>query len=333
MSTPSNQIFHSTSTLTFKDRWDHITARLGWQRTNRHRVDPGLYAIGNPNPQSPVFVTANYTLSFDAVRSALKSMDAYILVLNTKGINVWCAAGKGSFGTFELARRIEQTELAKVVSHRVLILPQLGASGVSAHEVKKQTGFLVKYGPVRAEDIPDYMKTGEATPKMRQVRFDLKDRMVLVPVELVNLFLPLIAAGIIFYFLGEWLGVGATAATVWGVPILFFLLFPWIPTRDFSTKGFLVGLVLALPFAISTFLRHDSSIWFGLLKALPFILTMPAVGGFISLNFTGSSPVASRTGVKKEIFSYIPVMAWLAGISLVMFLTSAILTWIGVLHV
>jgi hypothetical protein len=60
---------------------------------------------------------------------------------------------------------------------------------------------------------------------------------------------------------------------------------------------------------------------------------MPAAGGFISLNFTGSSPVASRTGVKKEIFSYIPVMAWLAGISLVMFLTSAILTWIGVLHV
>jgi hypothetical protein len=333
MNTPSDQILHSTSILTIKDRWDHITARFGWRRTTRHRVEPGLYAIGNPTPLSPVFVTANYSLSFDAVRSALKGMDAYILVLNTKGINVWCAAGKGSFGTFELARRIEQTGLAKVVSHRILILPQLGASGVSAHEVKKQTGFLVKYGPVRAEDIPNYMKTGGATPKMRQVRFDMQDRMVLVPIELVNLFLPMIAAGIVFYFLGGWLGVGAVAATVLGVPILFFLLFPWIPTKDFSTKGFLVGSVLALPFAISTILNHSSSIWFGLLKAIPFLLAMPAVGGFISLNFTGSSPLASRTGAKKEIFSYIPVMAWLAGTSLIMFLAAAILTWIGVSHV
>jgi hypothetical protein len=333
MNLPSNTIPHFPSTLSFKDRWDHITARFGWRRTTRHRVEPGLYAIGEPTPESPVFVTANYSLSFDAVRSAGKGMDAYILVLNTKGINVWCAAGKGSFGTFELARRIEQTELAKVVSHRILILPQLGASGVSAHEVKKQTGFLVKYGPVRAEDIPKYIKTGEATPKMRQVRFDLQDRMTLVPMELVNLFLPMLAAGIAFYFLGGWLGVGAVAATVWGVPILFFLLFPWIPTKDFSTKGFLVGVVLSIPFAISTFINHSSIIWFGLLKAVPFILAMPAAGAFISLNFTGSSPVASRTGAKKEIFRYIPVMAWLAGISLVLFLAAAILGWIGVAHV
>jgi len=333
MNTPSNQFLHSTSTLTFKDRWDHFTARLGWQRTTHHRVNPGLYAIGNPNPESPVFVTANYTLSFDAVRSTLKDMDAYILVLNTKGINVWCAAGKGSFGTYELARRIEQTELAKVVSHRVLILPQLGAAGISAHEVKKQTGFVVKYGPVRAEDIPEYMNTSKATTEMRQVRFALRDRLVLIPVELVNLFLPLIAASIVFYFLGGWIAVGAAAATVWGVPILFFLLFPRIPTKDFSTKGFLVGLFLALPTAMVTFLLHDSNVWFGLLKAFPFLLAIPAVGGFISLNFTGSSPVASRTGVKKEIFRYIPVMAWLAGISLVMFLASAILAWIGVSHV
>ena len=92
MNTPSAQLFHTSSALTFKDHWDHFTARLGWQRNTRHRVDPGLYAIGDPKPESPVFVTANYTLSFDSVRLAIKGTDAYILVLNTKGINVWCAA-------------------------------------------------------------------------------------------------------------------------------------------------------------------------------------------------------------------------------------------------
>jgi hypothetical protein len=333
VNTPSIQLFHTSSQLTFKDRWDHFMARLGWQRNTRHRVEPGLYTVGNPTPESPVFVTANYTLSFDAVRSALQGMDAYILVLNTKGINVWCAAGKGSFGTYELARRIEQTELAKVVSHRVLILPQLGASGVSAHEVKKQTGFLVKYGPVRAEDIPKYIKTGNATLEMRQVRFDLRDRLVLIPVEIVSLFLPMLLAGIAFYFIGGWFGVLAVIATTLLAPALFFILFPWLPTRDFTTKGFFLGLILSLPFVISILLRNSGSIWMGLLRAVPFLLVIPAASGFISLNFTGSSPLASRSGVKREIFRYVPTIAWLAGISLVLLIASLVLNWIGVSHV
>jgi CO dehydrogenase/acetyl-CoA synthase gamma subunit (corrinoid Fe-S protein) len=71
------------------------------------------------------------------------------LILDTKGINVWCAAGKGTFGTDELVSRISKTGLSKIILHRKLVLPQLGAPGVSAHEVTKQTGFSVVYGPVR----------------------------------------------------------------------------------------------------------------------------------------------------------------------------------------
>ena len=175
----------TTSTLTRADRRDHFLARWGYKR-NEHRVEPGLYALGNPTPESPVFVSANYTLSFDALRSALGGVDGHILVLDTYGINVWCAAGKGTFGTDELVRRIESTGLGEVVSHRKLILPQLGAPGVAAHEVKKRTGFKVEYGPVRAPDLPEYLRTGAATPEMRRVRFPLKDRLVLVPVELVH---------------------------------------------------------------------------------------------------------------------------------------------------
>ena len=55
--------------LTNADRWDHFLARVGWKR-GEHRVEPGLYALGNPTPDSPVFVSANYTLSFDALRSS-----------------------------------------------------------------------------------------------------------------------------------------------------------------------------------------------------------------------------------------------------------------------
>ena len=107
----------------------------------RYRVDPGLYAVGAPDAASPVFVSANYGLSFNVLRRALAGITGWILVLDTKGINVWCAAGKGTFGTAELIHRIQATRLDTVVTHRNLIVPQLGAPGVSAHEVGKATGF------------------------------------------------------------------------------------------------------------------------------------------------------------------------------------------------
>lgn len=140
----------------------------------------------NPTTDCPVFVTANYKMSFDRLRSALAGVDGWILVLDTKGINVWCAAGKGTFGTDELVRRIDDAELTKVVSHNRLIVPQLGAPGVSAHKVRERSGFRVTYGPVRAEDIPAFLEAGmKATTEMRRVQFPARDRLAVAPVELV----------------------------------------------------------------------------------------------------------------------------------------------------
>jgi CO dehydrogenase/acetyl-CoA synthase gamma subunit (corrinoid Fe-S protein) len=92
----------------------------------RYAVEPGLYAIGEPDSESNVFVTANYKLSFDILRKNLKGMNSWILVLDTKGINVWCAAGKGTFGTDEIVRRINEAQLHKVINHRKIIVPQQG---------------------------------------------------------------------------------------------------------------------------------------------------------------------------------------------------------------
>src|SRR5512138_2445510 len=115
--TNSIAIHPTTGRITFANRLDHWLARWGVNRGG-HRVEPGLYALGHPGPESRVFVTANYTLSFDALRSALAGWDAYLLVLDTQGINVWCAAGKGTFGTEELLRQIQATQLAEHVRRR-----------------------------------------------------------------------------------------------------------------------------------------------------------------------------------------------------------------------
>jgi hypothetical protein len=65
------------------------------------------------------------------------------------------------------------------------------------------------------------------------------------------------------------------------------------------------------------------------LRTLPLVLGFPVVTAFISLNFTGTSTFTSRTGVKKEIFAYIPAMAWMAGISVVVALGLAIWKAVG----
>lgn len=319
----------TSSTLTMADRWDHVLARWGYRRGN-HRVAPGLYALGHPTAASPVFVTANYSLSFDALRSSLPDVDGYILVLDTNGINVWCAAGKGTFGTDELVRRIEATELAQVISHRKLILPQLGAPGVAAHEVKQRTGFSVTYGPVRAADLPTYLTTGLATPEMRQVRFDLQDRATLIPIELVHALLPMLVIALVLGLavlpIAGWAVVAAVLAGV----VLFPLALPRLPGWDFSAKGFFLGGLVALPFvALALAGAIGPAIWWKVVWALTFALAMPSVTAYLALNFTGATTFTSRTGVAREMRTYIPAMAWLFGVGAVLLMALSIYGWVA----
>ena len=149
-------------------------ARMGINRFG-HSLKPRLYALGETTKQSLVFFTANYALRFNALRSSLNKIHCYILVLDAKAVDVWCAADAGSFGTDEMVDRIDLVELSEVASHGAVVVPQLGTSGVAAHEVKRRMSFNVEYGPVRASNIVEYMKSGKATLEMRRVRFDLRE--------------------------------------------------------------------------------------------------------------------------------------------------------------
>ena len=116
----------------------------------------------------------------------MSGINGWILVLDTKGVNVWCAAGKGTFGTKELVKRIKSHSLENIVSHRRIIVPQLGATGIAAHKVKDETGFNVHYGPVRAEDLKLFLADGyRASKDMRKVTFNLGDRLKLIPNDFV----------------------------------------------------------------------------------------------------------------------------------------------------
>lgn len=302
------EILETTSDLTWHHHQDHIMARLGINRSG-HRISPGLYRLNNPDPTSPVFVSANYTLSFDALRSSLKGISGWILVIDTKGVNVWCAAGKGTFGTEEIISRIQSTGLNTVVTHRKIIVPQLGAPGVAAHEVARRTGFHVDYGPVRAEDLPLYLKAGSATQPMRTVTFPLRDRIVLIPVELIPAMKLAIVPIVVLWLLAGWEASMLILLAILSGTVLFPALMPWIPTKDYTTRGFILGFIVFLPAAILTGINPDGSVVRNISLAVSFLLAFPAISAYLALNFTGSTPFPSRTGVRTEITRYIRPLA------------------------
>lgn len=309
------------------DRIGAFKVRWGIGRM-KYRVDAGLYAIGEPTAESPVFVTANYKLTFDLLRRAIASIDGWILVLDTLGINVWCAAGKGTFGTDELLDRIESSRLDKVVSHRKLILPQLAGPGVAGYEVKKRSGFQVIYGPVRAEDIPEFLKQGlKAEERMRTVNFGFMERLALVPMEVV----PAVKSGffaaaglfILCFLLAGFstakaLGWFAIPAIVIGTSILAGavltpLLLPWLPGRAFSIKGFVMGILSAL--FIASFIPSSS-----VSGTVVFLVSVPAMAAYLAMNFTGSSTFTSLSGVRKEMRFALPLEIGGAGVGLLVWI-------------
>ena len=296
-----------SSEYTRADRLAVWKARWGINRM-AYRVQPGLYALGSPAADAPVFATANYKLSFDALRTSLKGLNAWLLVLDTKGINVWCAAGKGTFGTLELARVIAETGLEARVSHRRVILPQLGAPGVSAHRVKAYTGFTVVYGPVRAEDLPEYLRLGSATPEMRRVRFNFSDRMTLAPVQLVHFGRYLLPAAALLYLLGYRADAAYTLGALFAGGALVPALLPWLPGRSFAVKSAAAGLLVTALIALA----HDQSAAQFAARALIY----SAAASFVGLDFTGASTYTSLSGVKKEMRLAMPAHALAAAAGL-----------------
>jgi acetyl-CoA decarbonylase/synthase complex subunit gamma len=305
--------------LCFKDKLG--TWKVYWDIGRKYyRIKPGLYAAGCPTDESPVFVTANYKLSFDRLRSQLAGIDSWILILDTKGINVWCAAGKGTFGTDEIVRRVKLTGLENIISHRKLIVPQLGAPGVSAHKVKERCSFRIFYGPIRACDIPEYIRTRKVTPQMRRVTFGLFERSVLIPVDIVQGakyffmaaagFLLLSGFGTGIYTLNNILSRGAVAAlivliTYLAGTILPPLLLPWLPGRAFSVKGAWGSLPLMAIFLL--FALNNPGSFGNIPSVAAWLLIIPTLFSFITLNFTGNSTYTSLSGVEKEMTIAIPV--------------------------
>lgn len=319
LNTPVGDVPQVSPDLTWLDRGGHYLMRWNIGRDN-FSVEPGLYSLNRPDQKSPVLVTANYKMSFDLLRQTMADTPCWILSLDTKGVNVWCAAGKGSFGTEELVDRIQASRLTEVVRHRRLILPQLGATGVAAFVVKKYSGFSIQYGPVMVSDLPRFLENNcIATPAMRCKNFPFQERLVLVPVEIMLALKQTVPIILLFLLLSGLAGGASFAHNVLnhGLPVTLAilcgvvagtiatpLLLPWIPGRAFSLKGALCGgLLFAGVFVASGSFNADHSF----LEMAAWPLLSLAIASWFGMAFTGASTFTSLNGVRKEMLRAMPL--------------------------
>ncbi|MHB9111164.1 MAG: mercury methylation corrinoid protein HgcA [Thermoleophilia bacterium] len=321
------------------ERWEHFKCRVGAFR-DKYIVAPGLYAVGEPDANADVLISANYKLSFDALRRELEGLNVWILVLDTKGINVWCAAGKGTFGTEELVKRIHQEQLDRVVNHRRLLLPQLGAVGVNSGEVRRRTGFKVSFGPVLASDIPAYVRAGfKKTPEMSTVRFNMLDRLILTPME-INPFMkkfPWFVVGVLFLFGLQREGILFSSAWNRGLPFLLLglvaiiagafitpVLLPFIPFRSFAIKGLITGAFAVFLASLAPVIADSQD---DLLLRIVTFLFFPAASSYMALQFTGATTYTGMSGVRKELRISMPLYIGAAAISLLLLVIFKLNEW------
>ena len=216
------------------------------------KVRPGVYSVGIPRKDSPVLVTGNFALTVQRlVRAIDGQLDAWILVVDSAGINVWCAAG-GRFLTAEkVISAIQSSQLEYFVNHHALILPQLCANGVDGWKIRKETGWGVHWGPVRAVEIPAYFRHArKKSDEMRWVDFPLRDRLEMVSVTLGFYGLLILIPVWIFWrnFFGP------LAISLIGLSFFYAVFQPWLPGKD--------GLYKSIPLAFITLVGLFTYSWF-----------------------------------------------------------------------
>ena len=183
----------------------------------------GLIKIGNPDSNSPVFLTSNYHLTVERIKKSLKGLDSYLLVANSKGHNVWCGAAGGHFTNHDVISVLKTSGIEKFVDHRNVILPQLAATGIEAKLIKKNTGWKVIWGPVYAKDVHTFIKNRfTKTSDMREVRFPLVQRIEMAAMWAFPFSIIVTLITILF-----WREAFLSAnIIVWTLPFLLFIFFP-----------------------------------------------------------------------------------------------------------
>lgn len=123
------------------------------------QVEAKAVAIGDVTPESPVYITTNFSLTYYIVEGEVEGskIPAWIVPVNTDGISVLTAWAAGKLTGESIAKALKDNDMESKVSHKTLVLP--GYVAVLSGSTEEATGWKVLVGPREASGIPKFAKT------------------------------------------------------------------------------------------------------------------------------------------------------------------------------
>ena len=123
------------------------------------QVQPGVYEINNPKPDSPVLITTNFSITYFSVANEVEGsgLPAWLVVCDAEGMSVLTAWAAGKFDAERIAKAIKTFNVADKVERKRVILP--GHVAVLSGELEEELrGWEIRVGPREAVDLPKFMK-------------------------------------------------------------------------------------------------------------------------------------------------------------------------------
>ncbi|HQH99919.1 MAG TPA: acetyl-CoA decarbonylase/synthase complex subunit gamma [Deltaproteobacteria bacterium] len=124
------------------------------------QVEPKLYAIGEPTPDSPVFVTTNFSLTFFIVSGEIENsgISAWLAVPECEGMSVLTAWAAGKFSAATIAKFIRENGVEDKIRTRTIVIPGY-VSQISGELEDSLSGWKVLVGPEEAADLEGFIKS------------------------------------------------------------------------------------------------------------------------------------------------------------------------------
>ena len=127
------------------------------------QVEPKLYQVGTPGPDSPLLMTTNFSLTYFSVSGEVEGSGkpCWLLVADADGQSVLTAWAAGKFDALKIAKTVKDSGIESKLSHKKLVIPGHVAS-LSGECEEELPGWQIMVGPREAADIPSYLKTAWA---------------------------------------------------------------------------------------------------------------------------------------------------------------------------
>ncbi|MBN2137160.1 MAG: acetyl-CoA decarbonylase/synthase complex subunit gamma [Sedimentisphaerales bacterium] len=122
------------------------------------QVEPKIYKIGEPDENSPVMFTTNFSLTYYTVESDVEAsrIPSYILVVDTEGTSVLTAYSGDKLNEKTVADAMTKLGVEKLVKHRKLIIP--GYVAVMSGKLEEATNWEVMVGPRECSMLPKFLQ-------------------------------------------------------------------------------------------------------------------------------------------------------------------------------